>query len=67
MKKGQIYPGDFKKKVVKDVRNNHLSYIEATVLQAHIRFRNGKEFTLKKVLKPCIRTVEEQRAQVASH
>lgn len=29
MKKGQTYPGDFKKKVVEDVRKNRLSYGEA--------------------------------------
>ena len=29
MEKGQIYPGDFKKKVVEDVRKNHLSFSEA--------------------------------------
>lgn len=39
MKKGQTYPGDFKKKVIEDVRKNRLSYSEAKrkygILGAH--------------------------------
>ncbi len=43
MKKGQIYPGDFKKKVVEDVRKNRLSYSEAIR-----KYEIGGAYTIQK-------------------